>query len=122
MSSGTAELMESNDKWFSQRVWAVSGNKVVTPSGGIALPTTTLARRIYRPLSAQEIADVVKSLPATTPIACVGGGHESSNAAVLANSDAVILDMARLKSIEFHRDGESKLVTVGAGVVTKILK
>ena len=121
MSSGTAELLESNDEWFSRRVWAVSGNKVVTPSGGTALPTTTLARRIYRPQSAQEIADVVKSLPATTPIACVGGGHESSNAAVLANSDAVILDMARLKSIDFHHDGESKLVTVGAGVVFREL-
>ncbi len=121
MSSGTAEILESNDEWFSRRVWAVSGNKVVTPSGGTALPTTTLARRIYRPLSAQEIADVVKSLPATTPIACVGGGHESSNAAVLANSDAVILDMARLKSIDFHHDGESKLVTVGAGVVFREL-
>ena len=57
------------------------------------------------------------SLPPSTPIACVSGGHESSNAAMVANSDAVVLDLAHLKSIEFHRDGDDALVTVGAGVV-----
>ena len=52
--------------------------------------------------------------PAGTPVACVCGGHESSNAATVASADAIALDMAKLKSIEFHADGERKLVTVGA--------
>ncbi len=121
LSADTVELVTAKDAWFSQRVWAMSGNKVLLSSDGSTPPTNTLAQRIYLPKSAQEIAMVVKSLPATTPIACVCGGHESSNAALLASSDAVILDMAHLKSIEFHRDGESTLVTVGAGVVFREL-
>ena len=66
---GKANSYQSaNEAWFSQRVWALSGNNVVTTSGGTPA-TTTRASRIYRPRSAQEIAEVVKSLPATTPIA-----------------------------------------------------
>ncbi len=117
----SVELVPANDVWFSQRVFAISGNKVLIANDGNATATTTLAQRIYRPQSAQEIARVVKSLPATTPIACVCGGHESSNAALLASSNAVILDMAHLKSIAFHRDGETALVTIGAGVVFREL-
>ena len=121
MTTGPVEIVDAKDLWFSQRVWSLSGNKVVMTSGAHAVPTTTLARRIYRPRSAAEISYLVTSLPATTPIACVGGGHESSNVAVLANSDAVILDLAHLKSIEFRRDGDDMLVTVGAGVVFREL-
>lgn len=121
MTVGAVELVEAKDSWFSQRVWSLSGNKVVMTSGGHPVPATTLARRIYRPRSAAEISCLVTSLPATTPIACVGGGHESSNVAMLASSDAVILDLAHLKSIEFRRDGDDMLVTVGAGVVFREL-
>lgn len=109
------ELVEATESWFAQRLASISGNKVLmTGDGG---PTTCLARCVYRPRSAQEISDLVTSLPVGTPIACVCGGHESSNAAMVANSDAVVLDLAHLKSIEFHRDGDDALVTVGAGVV-----
>ena len=73
------ETVEANAAWFSERIWAISGNKVVTKDGA-AIPRTTLASTIYRPRSAEDIAAVVKSLPATTPIACVCGGHESANA------------------------------------------
>jgi len=121
MTNGAVELVEATDAWFSQRVWSLSGNKVLMTSDGSPVPATSLARRIYRPRSAEEISGLVKSVPATTPIACVCGGHESSNVSLLASSDAVILDLAHLKSIEFHRDGEGMLVTVGAGVVFREL-
>ncbi len=112
---------EADKDWFKQRIWCLSGNKVLTTSDGAAPPAQTLARHIYHPRSADEIAALVKSSPATTPIACICGGHESSNAAALASSDAVILDLAHLKSIEFHRDDEGTLVTVGAGALNREL-
>ena len=68
MTSGPVEVLAANEAWYSQHVWALSGNNAVTTSGG-SPETTTRASRIYRPRSAQEIAEVVKSLPATTPIA-----------------------------------------------------
>lgn len=137
-------LTISNDEWFAQRAWSVSANKVLDPSTAI----TSLAGRIYRPRSAKEIAAIVKSLPATTSIACVCGGHESSNAALVASGDAVIIDLILLKTIEFHRKapppgpgpkeagrkrstddhpagkrpkGDDAFVTVGAGVVFREL-
>lgn len=110
-------LVISNDQWFSERAWSVSANKVL----GAAPAVTSLAKRIYRPNSAAEIADIVKSLPAATPIACVCGGHESSNAAMVASGEAVILDLIRLKSISFHMSDGKPLVTVGSGVVFREL-
>ena len=115
------ERVESKAEWFSQRAFSISGNKVLMTSKGSALPTTTYARQIYRPRSAQEIADVVKSSSPTTPIAVVCGGHESSNAALFASSEAIVLDLMHLKSIEFGQGDESMLVTVGAGVVFREL-
>lgn len=113
--------MGSNDAWFAQRAWSVSANKVLPKADGTTGTVTSLATRIERPRSAEEIAAIVKSLPATTPIACVCGGHESSGAALVASRDAVILDLDRLKSIEFEpTDGET-LVTVGSGVVFREL-
>ena len=115
------ERVEATEEWFSQRAYCLSGNKVLMTSEGSALPATTLARQIYRPRSAQEIANLVKSSSAKSPIACVCGGHESSNASMFASSDAILLDLVHLKSIEFQRDGEGMLVTVGAGVVFREL-
>lgn len=109
------ETVEANTAWFSERIWAISGNKVVTKDGA-AIPRTTLAKTIYRPRSAQEIAAVMKSLPESMPIACVCGGHESANASGYASTEAIILDLVHFKSIEFSNDSEGMLVTVGAGV------
>lgn len=120
-ASGPMELVEAREEWFSRRAYCLSGNKVLRTSDDGVLPRTTLAREIYRPRSAQDIATLVKSTPPTTPIACVCGGHESSNAAMFASSDAIVLDLVHLKSIEFHRDDEGMLVTVGAGVVVREL-
>ncbi len=114
-------VLDENAAWFAKRVQTLSGNKVLKASDGSSRPTTTLARRVYFPKSAQEIADLIKSTAATTPIACVCGGHESSNAATIAGSGAIILDLHHLKSIEFHQDAEGMLVTVGAGVVFREL-
>jgi FAD/FMN-containing dehydrogenase len=110
-------LVISNDQWFAERAWSVSANKVL----GATTTVTSLAKRIYRPTSAAEIVEIVKSLPAATPIACVCGGHESSNAAMVASGEAVILDLIRFKSIEFHKPGDEPLVTVGSGVVFREL-
>ena len=110
-------LAISNDEWFAQRAWSVSGNKVL----GTSTAVTSLARNIYRPQSAEAIAAIVKSLPATTSIACVCGGHESSNAALVASGEAVIIDLILFKSIEFHRTSDDSLVTVGSGVVFREL-
>ena len=115
------DLFQVKDEWLSQRASFLSGNKVLATSDGGAIPAQTFAREIYRPRSAQDIADVISSLPETTPVASVCGGHESSNASMFANSDAIILDFIHLKSIEFHRDDEGALVTVGAGVVFREL-
>ena len=120
-ASPPVELFQPKDQWLSQRASFLSGNKVLATSDGGAIRTKTFAREIYRPRSAQDIASVIQSSPATTPIACVCGGHESSNSAMFANSDAIILDFVHMKSIEFHRDNEGLLVTVGAGVVFREL-
>ena len=108
---------EASEEWLSQRLWSLSGNRVLTTDGSGAMSEVQGARRIYRPRSAEEIASLIRSLPVTTPIACVGGGHESSNAAPFAGDGAVVLDLIHLKSIGFHDDEEGMLVTVGAGVV-----
>lgn len=52
MTSGAVELVEAKDAWFSQRVWSLSGNKVLMTSDGSPVLTTCLARCIYRPRSA----------------------------------------------------------------------
>jgi FAD/FMN-containing dehydrogenase len=114
-------LNMSNDEWFAQRAWSVSANKVLPGADGATPRVTSLAKRIHRPRSAEEIAAIVKSLPATTPIACVCGGHEASGAALVADHDAEILDLIGLKTIDFEQDGDEMLVTVGAGVVFREL-
>ncbi|MGA1225304.1 MAG: FAD-binding oxidoreductase [Phycisphaerales bacterium] len=107
----------TNDEWFAQRAWSVSANKVLGESTAV----TSLAQRIFRPKSAAEISEIVRSLPSSTPIACVCGGHESSNAALVANGDAVIIDLILLKSVVFSGAAEDRLVTVGSGVVFREL-
>ncbi|MDG2093837.1 MAG: FAD-dependent oxidoreductase, partial [Phycisphaerales bacterium] len=114
-------IMGSNDEWFARRAWSVSANKVLPRADGTTGPVTTLAKRIEHPTSAEEIAAIVKSLPATTPIACVCGGHESSGVALVADHGAVILDLGLLKSIVFDSSGDETLVTVGSGVVFREL-
>ncbi len=114
-------VLGSNDEWFAQRAWSVSANKVLPKTDGATGNVTTLAKRIEHPTSAEEIAAIVKSLPATAPIACVCGGHESSGAALVADRDAVILDLDRLKSIEFESSDDETLVKVGSGVVFREL-
>jgi FAD/FMN-containing dehydrogenase len=110
-------LTMTNDEWFAQRAWSVSANKVLGESTAV----TSLAQRIFRPKSAAEISEIVRSLPSSTPIACVCGGHESSNAALVANGDAVIIDLILLKSVVFSGAAEDRLVTVGSGVVFREL-
>ncbi len=115
------ERVVAPGEWFSHRAYSVSGNKVLTGLSGSDRPATTRARQVYRPRSAEEIAGLVRSSPVTTPIACVCGGHESSNAALVASADAIVLDLVHLKSIDFHEDDHGTLVTVGAGVVFREL-
>lgn len=111
----------SNDEWFAQRAWSVSANRVVPDADGKPQPVTSLAKRIHRPKSAAEIAAIVKSLPPSTPVACVCGGHEASGTALIANDNAEILDLIELKKIEFGHSGDDQLVTVGSGVVFREL-
>jgi FAD/FMN-containing dehydrogenase len=120
-SSGAIEWVKPKDAWLLQRTYCLSGNRLLRTSSDGSIPSTTYARQVYRPRSAQEIAELVRSVPASIAIACVGGGHESSNAAMFASSEAIVLDLAHLKSIDFHQDGERSLVTVGAGVVFREL-
>ncbi len=113
--------MSSKGDWFAQRAWSVSANKVLADGDGVPSAVTSLAKHIYRPRSAEEISAIVQSLPATTPIACVCGGHESSSAALVASGEAVIIDLILLKSIEFTATGHDRVVTVGSGVVFREL-
>ena len=119
--SGAIECVEPKDAWLLQRTYCLSGNRLLRTSSDGSIPSTTCARQVYRPRSAQEIAELVRSIPATIAIACVGGGHETSNAAMFASSEAIVLDLVHLKSIAFHQEGESSLVTVEAGVVFREL-
>lgn len=114
------ETVAANDAWFAERTWAISGNKAATKDGA-AIQRSTLARTIYRARSAEEIAAVIRSLPPSTPVACVCGGHESSNAPCYASSEAIVLDLIHLNSIEFSSDSDGMLVTVGAGVLFREL-
>ncbi len=114
-------LTMSNDEWFANRAWSVSANKVIPRPDGSVVAVTSLADRIHRPSSGEEIAAIVRSLPETTPIACVCGGHESSGAALVAAPGAVIIDLGKLKSIDFEPSADGTLVTVGAGVVFREL-
>lgn len=118
---GAVERAAAPEAWYARRSYCVSGNRLVGAASDAALAPRTLAREIFLPRSAGEIAEVVRSLPAGTPVASVCGGHESSNAATLASPGAVILDLAHLKAIDFHEEGNEALVTVGAGVVFKEL-
>jgi len=115
------EQVEARKEWLSQRASFLSGNKVLKPTEGGAILATTYARHIYRPRSAEEIAELLKESPATVPVASVCGGHESSNAALFASSEAIVLDLVHLKSITFHEDREGALVTVCSGVVFREL-
>ncbi len=111
----------SNDAWFAERAWSVSANKVLAPQSGPGGSVTCLAKSIHRPKSAADVSAIVRATPTSTPIACVCGGHESSNAALVADRGAVVLDLIGMKSIEFHRSGDDRLVTVGSGVVFREL-
>lgn len=121
VASGAVERAAAPEAWYARRSYCVSGNRLVGAASDAALAPRTLAREIFLPRSAEEIAEVVRGLPAGTPVASVCGGHESSNAATLASRGAVILDLAHLKAIDFHDEGGEALVTVGAGVVFKEL-
>lgn len=120
-ASAAVERAAEPEGWYARRSSCVSGNRLVGAASDAALAPRTLAREIYLPRSAGEIAEVVRALPAGTPVASVCGGHESSNAATLASREAVILDLARLDGIDFQEEGGEALVTVGAGVVFKPL-
>lgn len=113
------EQVTEKSTWLAGRASCISGNRLLGDDGD--RPVRTKAREIFRPRSAEEIADLVRSLPADTPVASVCGGHESSNAAAVASDGAVILDLAHLKSIEFHEEDGRSLVTVGGGVVFREL-
>ena len=119
MSQETLEM--SNDAWFAQRAWSVSANKVLPGPDGSSTHVTSLAEQICRPRSAEEIAELVKSLPPGTPISCVCGGHESSGVALIADHGAVIFDLVELNGIAFEESGGERFVTVGSGVVFREL-
>jgi len=120
-ADGAVEQVEATEDWYARRASCVSGNRLLGADDDIAPAARTLARAIYRPRSAGEIAEVIRGLPAGVPVASVCGGHESSNVALIADRGAVVLDLDRLKSIEFHRIDGQALVTVGAGVVFREL-
>ena len=118
-ASAAIEQVTEKGSYLAKRASCVSGNRLLGADS--AGPVVTKAREIFLPRSAQEIADLVRSLPAETPVGSVCGGHESSNAAAVSSDGAVILDMAHLKSIEFHDEEGRSLVTVGGGVVFREL-
>lgn len=120
-AEAAVEEVAARDEWLNSRAHFLSGNKVVPGRDGVVVPPRTQARQVFRPRSAQEIAELVRSFPLTTPIACVCGAHESSNAALFASGEAIVLDLVHLKTIEFHREGDHDLVTLGGGVVFREL-
>lgn len=118
---GSAAGPSTQDDWFTNRAYSLSGNKVLGEDGKGVIPDASLASRIYFPESAEDVSRLVKSLSPETPISIVGGGHESSNIAMFASDNAVILDMSKVNSIEVHQKGDEMLVTVGAGVLFRQL-
>ncbi len=119
--SGSVVGPKTQEDWFTERAYSLSGNKVLGNGEEGSIPDASLASRIYMPESAKEVVRLVKSLPPTTPIAIIGGAHESSNVAMLASENAVIFDMAKLNSIDVKRKDNELLFTVGAGVLFRQL-
>ncbi len=120
-AGAAVEQVGAKNAWLAERATFLSGNRLLKTNGDGLIPPRTLARDVYRPRSSQEIADLIRSIPAGAPVASVCGGHESSNAAMFASSEAIVLDMVHLTSIEFRQDGDRSLVRVGAGVVFREL-
>jgi hypothetical protein len=103
--------------WFQNRYWGLSANQYHDNKTTRA-DIQTHASKIYFPESTNDVSELLQSVldpTCTSPVACVCGGHESSNVALLAEAqDSTILDMALLADIVV--DKENMRVTVGAGV------
>mmetsp|Transcript_6779 Transcript_6779/g.12191 ORF Transcript_6779/g.12191 Transcript_6779/m.12191 type:complete len:484 (-) Transcript_6779:569-2020(-) len=103
---------ENVQQWFKDRCWAFSANKTLNTERDA--PITSCAKRVYVPSSTEEVSDLVRSLPVSTPIATVGGGCDAANVATYADEQAVVLDMCQMKSIQV--DTDKMEITVGPGV------
>ena len=109
---------DNPDEWFRRRAFAISAHRLEKELELGNDSVSTLSQEIYYPNSTAQIATIVK-YTGDRPIACVCGGHETSNSATVASSDAIIVDVCRMKAISMQDDG--KIVTVAAGVLMEEL-
>jgi hypothetical protein len=105
-------------QWFHDRRWALSANRI----GGIDDDDADKCRanKICFPRTAQEVSQLLKSFP-NLPVACVAGGHESSNVALCAAVDAMVLDFSQMDSCVVSSGIMMKKVTVEPGVLFRAL-
>jgi hypothetical protein len=120
------EQEENPIQWLENRAWATSGNRIVadndeimSSSKSLQLQDSTQSKTIYYPTTTEQVSDIIKSSPLLTPIAAVCGGNEASNAPLVANQGAIILDFKKMNGIYVNSD--EKTVTVQAGVVFRDL-
>ena len=108
-------------KWFNERKWALSANKLLTTekkeevdgsnattTATTTSATTTQAKSIYFPKTEDDVVDILRSTNEehfcnTTPVASVAGGHESSNVALVSSNGAIILDLSNLNEISINK-------------------
>ena len=110
LSDADLEETKAIERWFNDRNWSLSGKKAeLRIDGNKEHP----AARVVFPRSTDDVSNLLSTLPSSTHVAVVCGGHSSSNAATWAGPDAVIVDMRHLSSVEVDR--ESMEVTVGGG-------
>lgn len=63
-ASAAIEQVTETQTWLADRASCISGNRLLVGAADGSTPVRTKARAIYRPRSAREIADLVRSLPA----------------------------------------------------------
>ena len=114
MWSSTIETASDPREWFENRFWHISGNKIVD-----TVDVETKASKVFFPTSTEEVSLILRNTPEHVPIACVCGGHEGSNVALVAGHDAIILDFVQMKDLSFDKDTNE--ITIQAGVLTQQL-
>jgi hypothetical protein len=100
-------------QWFQDRCWALSANRIGTHKNG---NDKCRADKICFPRTAQEVSQLLRSSP-DIPVACVAGGHQSSNVALCAAEGAMVLDLVHMDSCVVS----GMHVTVEPGVLFRAL-
>ena len=102
-------------QWFQDRRWALSANKIDNNNNNNNSNNKCRAHKIYFPRTAQHVSQILQETP-NRPVACVGGAHESSNIALCAEDEALVLDFSQMDAIQVVSEAGGRTITVEPGV------